>query len=257
MVLGQQVQPDEPTAQLADMSLCTGYAPIANLPAEEAAMLYNSGGNQALLNSQKIVFDTTNVVGDVLADSFLLADTSARVLAYGDRDGSSPLTISSDADVSVPQFGIGGGILPQADGYSSQADANSTAFGDFYMGRVLQHYFASQTFAGGPASLYVGLFGGQLEDYASPPVAPTSPLAEARQPIAQNFDLTTLGTQVTATYNAELRWPATAGGTVKSVGIFDALSGGNLVAMTSVSDLVVTAGNDIYIPSGSLVLRIN
>ena len=261
LVLGQQAQPNEPVAQQTSAKLCTNNVPIPGLSAEPMHMVYDLNGNQALLNTLVVIFDTTNVVGDILADSFTFTDTGGRVLVYGDRDGvpfaGGSGEVDSTADVRIPQFGIGGGILPQANGYSSQADADSTSFGEHYLGSVMEHYFSGVTYPGSPSNLYVGLFGGQLEDYTSPPVAPTSPLSEARQPIAQNFDITTAGDQVTATYNAELRWPSTAGGTVKTVGIFDALTGGNLVAMSSVDTTVVVAGNDVLIPSGTLSLRIN
>jgi hypothetical protein len=115
-------------------------------------------------------------------------------------------------------------------------------FSDYLEDKVLEHVFGGNAYTA-PTTLYVGLY----------TVAPTdtgggtevSGGAYARQTAA----FTVSGTNpTTASNSAAVEYPtATANyGTVVAVGIFDALSGGNLLAYANLDTSKVVSTGDVF-----------
>ena len=117
------------------------------------------------------------------------------------------------------------------------------SFTNFLENAVLGHVFGSTTYTK-PATRYVGLFtaapgetGGGTE---------VSGGAYARQ-VAGNFTITS-GNPSNATNPAAIEFPtATANwGTVTHVGIFDALTGGNLLAYAALTTSRTIQNGDVF-----------
>ena len=257
VLVGGQVQPDvasqsAPTCHLASV-VGSAYSYIPNIPGQEMLMVYN--GSQAWLNVNQTTFDTTSVVGTQSLSGFVLADSNGRDIIVGEADTTQD--IDSSADVSVAALGIGGGLLPAADGYSSLADGRATVFGTHYTNQFLNHYLTNSAFSSGPSELWVGLFSGEA-NWQSPPVLPSSELPVSRLQVAGGgFQITQVGGQVIATHTAELRWNNVPASTVQCVGLFDASTNGNCIGMSYIDPETIVAGNDVNIPAGSQILRIN
>lgn len=131
------------------------------------------------------------------------------------------------------------------------------SFSDYLENKVLEHVFGGSAYTA-PATLYVGVFTTAASD--SSPGTEISGNGYARQAVA----FTVSGTSpTTAASVAAVEFPEATGswGTVTYAGIFDASSGGNMLAwaeLTDPADFVtalpktINAGDILYISAGKL-----
>jgi len=121
-----------------------------------------------------------------------------------------------------------------------------SAFSDYLENKVLLHVFGATAYTA-PTTLYLALY----------TVAPTdtgggtecSGTAYARQTVA--FTVTT----DTASNTAAVEYPTagSAWGTIVAVGVFDALSSGNLLAYGNLTSSKTIASGDVFrVPAGDL-----
>jgi len=125
------------------------------------------------------------------------------------------------------------------------------SFTNFLETEILDHVFAGAAYTA-PSTKYIGLFtaapgetGGGTEVSGS---------AYARQTMA----FTTSGD--TTSNNAAVEFPTATGswGTITHVGIFDAVSSGNLmVYATLTASKAITTGDVFRVPSGDLDITLN
>ena len=125
------------------------------------------------------------------------------------------------------------------------------SFTNFLETEILDHVFAGAAYTA-PSTLYLGLFtsapgetGGGTELSGS---------AYVRKAIA----FTTSGD--TTSNNAAVEFPTATGswGTVTHVGVFDALTSGNLMVYATLSASKAVASGDVFrVPSGDLDITLN
>ncbi len=125
------------------------------------------------------------------------------------------------------------------------------SFTNFLETEILDHVFAGAAYTA-PSTKYIGLFtaapgetGGGTE---------VSGNAYARQTMA----FTTSGD--TTSNNAALEFPTATGswGTITHVGIFDAVSSGNLMVYATLTASKAIASGDVFrVPSGHLDITLN
>lgn len=124
------------------------------------------------------------------------------------------------------------------------------SYTDYLEDKILRHVFANTSYTP-PATIYVGLF----------TVAPTdtgggtevSGTSYARQ----SGTFTVSGTGTTATNSANIEYPAagSAWGTVVAVALFDASTGGNMLAWADLASSRVIASGDVFrIPASGLTI---
>ena len=117
-----------------------------------------------------------------------------------------------------------------------------SGFSDYLEDKVLDHVFGGNAYSA-PGTLYVALYTVAPSDTGGG--TEVSGGAYARQTGA----FTVSGTNpTTATNSAAIEYPtATADyGTVVAVGIFDALSGGNLLAYSTLDSSKVVSSGDVF-----------
>lgn len=131
------------------------------------------------------------------------------------------------------------------------------SFSDYLEDKVLDHVFGGTAYTA-PTTLYVGVFTSAASDTG--PGTEVSGNGYARQSVA----FTVSGTSpTTAASSAAVEFPEATGswGTVTYAGIFDAVSGGNMLAwaeLTDPSDFVtalpkaITTGDILRISAGNL-----
>lgn len=136
------------------------------------------------------------------------------------------------------------------------------SFTDYLEGKVLNHVFGGTAYTA-PTTLYVGLFTTAPSDSAAG--TEVSGGAYARQSAA----MTVSGTSPTEADNdAAIEFPtATASwGTVTYAGVFDASTGGNLLAYAQLTDpadfstplpKAITTGDIFRIAAGNLKIRLD
>ena len=125
------------------------------------------------------------------------------------------------------------------------------SFTNFLETEILEHVFAGAAYTA-PSTKYIGLFtaapgetGGGTE---------VSGNAYARQSMA----FTTSGD--TTSNNAAVEFPTATGswGTITHVGIFDAVSSGNLMVYATLTASKAIASGDVFrVPSGDLDITLN
>ena len=106
------------------------------------------------------------------------------------------------------------------------------SFSDYLEGKVLNHVFGGTSYTA-PATLYVGVFTSASSDSAAG--TEVSGNGYARQSVA----FTVSGTSpTTASSSAAVEFPEATGswGTVTYAGVFDALTGGNMLAHAQLTD---------------------
>jgi len=127
------------------------------------------------------------------------------------------------------------------------------AFSDYLEDKVLDHVFGGNAFTA-PSTLYVALFTVAPSDTGGG--TEVSGGAYARQTATFNVS----GTNPTEASNtASIEYPtATASyGTVLAVGVFDALSGGNLLAYSTLTtNKAIDTGDVFRINTGDLDIRL-
>lgn len=131
------------------------------------------------------------------------------------------------------------------------------SFSDYLEDKVLNHVFGGTAYTA-PSTLYVGVFTSSASDTG--PGTEVSGNGYARQSAA----FTVSGTSpTTATSSAAIEFPEATGswGTVTYAGVFDALTGGNMLAwaeLTDPADFVtplpkaISTGDILRISSGNL-----
>lgn len=131
------------------------------------------------------------------------------------------------------------------------------SFSDYLEDKVLNHVFGGTSYTA-PTTLYVGVFTSAASDTG--PGTEVSGNGYARQSVA----FTVSGTSpTTASSSAAVEFPEATGswGTVTYAGVFDAVSGGNMLAwaeLTDPADFVtalpkaITTGDILRISAGNL-----
>lgn len=125
------------------------------------------------------------------------------------------------------------------------------SFTNYLETEILDHVFGGNAYTA-PATLYIGLYTAAPSDTGGG--TELSGLGYARQSAA--FDVT----GNTASNSANIEFPAATGdwGTVTHAGIFDALTGGNLIAYaTLTSSKVVETGDILRFSTSQLAVTLD
>ena len=129
-------------------------------------------------------------------------------------------------------------------------------FSDFLEDKLLKHTFTNTAYTP-PTTLYVGLFTAAPSDTGGGTEISTSSTGYARQ--TATFSVS--GTSPTeANISSAIDFPtATADwGTITHLAVFDASTGGNMLAYSAATTSKTVANGDILrIPSGSLAIRLD
>jgi len=126
------------------------------------------------------------------------------------------------------------------------------SFTNFLETEILDHVFAGAAYSA-PSTKYLALFTA-ISDGEAGSVTELSGSAYARQSVA----FTTSGN--TTSNNAAVEFPTATGswGTVTHVGVYDAVSSGNLMAYATLSSSKAIATGDVFrVPSGDLDITLN
>jgi hypothetical protein len=126
------------------------------------------------------------------------------------------------------------------------------SFTNFLETEILDHVFAGAAYSA-PGTHYLALFTA-ISDGEAGSVTELSGSAYARQSVA----FTTSGN--TTSNNAAVEFPTATGswGTVTHVGVYDAVSSGNLMAYATLSASKAIATGDVFrVPSGDLDITLN
>ena len=131
------------------------------------------------------------------------------------------------------------------------------AFSDFLEDKLLKHTFTNTAYTP-PTTLYVGLFTAAPSDTGGGTEISTSSTGYARQ--TATFSVS--GTSPTeANISSAIDFPtATADwGTITHLAVFDASTGGNMLAFTArpTTSKTVANGDILRIPAGSLAIRLD
>jgi len=127
------------------------------------------------------------------------------------------------------------------------------SFSNYLENKLLAHTFSGTAFTA-PATMYLGLHTSNPDEDDSGTEVSTSGTAYARQTVA----FTTTGS--TSSNSAAVEYPtATANyGTVTHVGVYDAVTGGNLLAYAALtSSKTIETGDVFRIPTGDLDISLN
>jgi len=125
------------------------------------------------------------------------------------------------------------------------------SFSNFLETEILDHVFGGNAYTA-PSTLYLGLFTAAPNDTGNG--TEVSGASYARQSAAMSVS------GDTATTSASVEFPAAGGtwGTITYVGIFDALTGGNLLAYGALTASKTIELGDIFrIPAGSLDITLD
>ncbi len=127
------------------------------------------------------------------------------------------------------------------------------SFSNYLETEILDHVFAGAAYTA-PTTLYLALFTAAPGETGGGTEVSTSGTAYARQTVA----FTTTGN--TTSNNAAVEYPtATASfGTVTHVGVFDASTGGNLMAYAALSSSKTIDTGDVFrVPTGDLDITLD
>ena len=125
------------------------------------------------------------------------------------------------------------------------------SFSSYLETELLDHVFAGNAYAS-PAAVYVGLF------TAAPGETGGGTEVSGGSYVRKAGSFSVSGN--TATTSAAIEWPtATASwGTITSIGIYDASSGGNLLAYANLSSSKTIASGDVFrIPAGDIDITLD
>ena len=126
------------------------------------------------------------------------------------------------------------------------------SFTNFLETEILDHVFAGAAYTA-PTTKYIGLFTA-ISDGEAGSVTEVSGSAYARQSMA----FSTSG--ATTSNSAAVEFPTATGswGTITHVGIFDAVSSGNLMVYATLTASKAIASGDVFrVPSGDLDITLN
>lgn len=127
------------------------------------------------------------------------------------------------------------------------------SFSNYLETEILDHVFAGNAYTA-PTTLYLALYTADPDDTGGGTEVSTTGTAYARQTVT----FTVTGN--TATTSAAVEFPtATASyGTVVAVGVFDALTAGNLMAYAGLTvDKAIDTGDVFRIPAGDLDITLD
>lgn len=127
------------------------------------------------------------------------------------------------------------------------------SFSDTFETHVLNYVFTASTLSR-PTAWYLALYTADPNDAGGGTEVSTSGTAYARQSVSFTVSSNT------ATNSAAVEFPtATAAyGTVVAVGVFDASSGGNLIAYAGLStDKAIDTGDVFRVPAGDLDITLD
>ena len=130
------------------------------------------------------------------------------------------------------------------------------AFSDYVENAVLGHILGSTTFAK-PAVRFLDLFTASPGDSNTGTEVSTTGTGYARQSVAWTVSGTS---PTTATNAAAIEFsPATAGwGTVTHVGVYDTVTGGNLLAWAQLTTSKTVSAADIFrVPASNLIITLD
>ena len=125
------------------------------------------------------------------------------------------------------------------------------SFTNFLETEILDHVFAGAAYTA-PGTHYLGLF------TAAPGEAGGGTELSGSAYARQTVDFATSG--ATTSNDAAIEFPTATGswGTVTHVGVFDAVSSGNLMAYATLSSSKAIATGDVFrVPSGDLDITLN
>ena len=125
------------------------------------------------------------------------------------------------------------------------------SFTNFLETEILDHVFAGAAYTA-PSTLYLGLF------TAAPGEAGGGTELSGSAYVRKAIAFTTSGD--TTSNNAAVEFPTATGswGTVTHVGVFDALTSGNLMVYATLSASKAVASGDVFrVPSGDLDITLN
>jgi len=134
-----------------------------------------------------------------------------------------------------------------------------TALTNYTENNLINHIFRTASFAK-PSALYVGLITTLTDGEAGTvtEVAGGSYARVARNPLDTNWDVTT--TTGTTANTASIQFPAATAdwGTVTSLGIWDAATGGNLLIYSALTNArTITNGTTPSFAAGALTFQID
>lgn len=270
LTLNGTTQPADVSPGEPKLNLTVSEAVVPGLTPQDIS--FGAYANESFLNDAKVIFDTG---GDGIApanvDGFVITNQLDVVFLYGDPDAAS-VPIDVDASVACQVASIGCGVAPNVNGPTTQDAANTTAWGETYYRRFFDHYLNIASWAGSPAGLHLAMFAtgtaGETQTdpglgvYTNRPVTPLAPewTAEPRVQLGVTpFDISNpAGNAWRATLNSEVRFPNSSIATIASVGLYDAATNGNLVAMSDVDpDAISSDGNDVVFAAGSIWFEVN
>jgi hypothetical protein len=119
---------------------------------------------------------------------------------------------------------------------------------DYLANAVLNHILRGVSFSS-PGTVYLGLFSSAPTD--STPGTELSVTGYARQPIT--FSAPVSGTSANSA-GIDFGTPETNWGFIRAVGIFDALSGGNLLFSAVISTKSAAAGSPVQVQVGDITI---
>jgi len=125
------------------------------------------------------------------------------------------------------------------------------SFSNYLETELLDHVFAGNAYTS-PTTVYVGLF------TSAPSEAGGGTEVSGGSYVRKAGSFSVSGN--TATTSAAIEWPtATASwGTITSIGIYDASSGGNLLAYANLSSSKTIASGDVFrIPTGDIDITLD
>lgn len=129
------------------------------------------------------------------------------------------------------------------------------SFSDYLEDKVLKHVFANTAYTA-PSTLYVGLFTAAPTDAGGGTEVSTSGTNYARQSMA----FTVSGSSPTQAANsAAVEWgtAASSWGTIVAAAVFDASSGGNMLAWADLTNnKTISAGDVFRFPTSSFVVTL-
>ena len=127
------------------------------------------------------------------------------------------------------------------------------SFTNFLETEILDHVFAGAAYSA-PGTHYLALFTAAPGETGGGTEVTTSGTAYARQSVA----FTTTGNTTSNTAAVEYSTATASFGTVSHVGVFDAATGGNLMAYASLaSSKVIDTGDVFRVPTGDLDITLD
>lgn len=127
------------------------------------------------------------------------------------------------------------------------------SFTNYLETEILDHVFGGSAYTA-PSTLYLGLFTAAPGETGGGTEVSTSGTAYARQSVA----FTTTGNTTSNTASVEYATATASFGTVSHVGVFDAATGGNLMAYaTLASSKAIDTGDVFRVPTGDLDITLD